>query len=95
MGHMGEEQHTVPRSEIAALQAVCCRASPEGPPIECWSDCKYVVDTFASLMGPQGVDCASVKHGSLWEEIRAEGVEAGLPITVQWCKAHTDSAEDV
>ena len=72
MGHMGDEQHTVPRSEIAALQAVCCRACPEGPPIECWSDCKYVVDTFASLMGPQGVDCASVKHGSLWEEIRAK-----------------------
>ena len=89
MGHMGEEQHALPCSEIAALQAVCCRADPQGPPIECWSDCKFGVDTFAALMGPQGVDCTAVKHGSIWEEIRARVMETGLSITVRWCKAHT------
>ena len=92
-GHLGRELHTVPRSEIMALYMATMKAEPGWGPVECWSDCSYVVNTFAQIMSDPHFEIHKAKHSGLWIRIKERVDALGLSFTVSKCKAHTDSVE--
>ena len=94
-GCLGKEQHTVPRSEVSALHKVIMGADLGRAETECWTDCKYVADTFQQLLHMSSFDFAKAAHGSLWADMdkRLREFRPRPQVSVRWCKAHVETPE--
>jgi len=86
-GGLGDEPHTVPRSELTAFLWLLKLTSGA---IDAVSDCKFVVDGFTNGLhkAPKG------DNMDLWELIGNELMDAGRTITITWVKSHPDE-EDI